>query len=138
MYEQYLEWFKKMDSRGKKLSAKKFGIKFGSYFPKFKEDGSVSKAKNGRVISIFAGNDTTNTNGHLYIFPSLSSTREIIFRKIGRVIDASYWEGSAIKWVMHPDSSVLPSDVQINANGDVVIPMAQEVSSGFYKHEYLC
>jgi hypothetical protein len=123
-----------MGMRGKKLSPKKFGIKFGSYFPKFYEDGNVQKAKNGRVISIFVGNDTTNSDGHLYTFPSLSETRELVFRKMARITDASYWEGSALKWEAHPNSAIWPKggtaaphvDMDINEAGDVVIPMRKK------------
>ena len=104
VYEQYLGWWKRMDARGKKLSPKQFGIKFGSYFPTFNENGTVRKSKNGRVISIFTENDTTNNESHLYSFPSLTKSREIVLWGLGRV-DADYWEGGAIVWEAHENSA---------------------------------
>jgi hypothetical protein len=106
MYEQYLDWWKKMDIRGKKLNRKKFGIKFGSYFPTYDANGALRKAANGRVISIFTDNDTTNTDGHIYNFPSLNETREIVVKKLGRT--TWDWEGGGTEWEAHPDSSHLP------------------------------
>jgi Family of unknown function (DUF5906) len=104
VYEQYLEWWKRMDARGKKLSSKQFGIKFGSYFPTLNENGTVKKSKNGRIISIFTDNDTTNNESHLYTFPSLAETRRIVLWGFGRV-EPDYWEGGAIVWEAHEDSA---------------------------------
>jgi Family of unknown function (DUF5906) len=98
MYEQYLDWWKRMGAKGKLLSSKKFGIKFGSCFPIYNENGTLRKNKMGRVISIFTGNDTTNTDGHLYSFPSLEKTRELVLRGMGR---ADSWEGAGISWEVH-------------------------------------
>jgi hypothetical protein len=69
MYEQYLEWSKKAEVRGNKLNSRKFGIKFGSYFPLFDANGKVQKNAKGRIISIFTYADTTNAKGHIYDFP---------------------------------------------------------------------
>ena len=97
MYEQYLDWSKRMEIKGRKLTPKKFGIKFGSYFPLYDEYGNVEKAGNGRVISIFTGVDNTNSSRkHYYEFPSLEDTRKIVCRKMGRI--GFDWEGAAGMW----------------------------------------
>jgi hypothetical protein len=93
----------------KKLSSKKFGIKFGGYFLAYDKNGNVQKAKNGRITSIFSGNNTTNTEGHIYKFPFLAKSREIVVKKIGRT---DYdWEGSGADWVAHQNSAHLGGNV---------------------------
>ena len=116
-----------MDARGKKLNPKQFGIKFGSYFPTFNENGTVRKAKNGRVISIFTDNDTTNNESHLYSFPSLAKSREIVLHGLGRV-DPDYWDGGATQWEAHENSAhsigAPPVDRKIDAIIDgKIIPL---------------
>jgi hypothetical protein len=129
LYRQYIDWYKQVNARGKILNSRKFGIKFGSYFPKYDPKGNIQKTKMGRIISIFTKNDTTNTDGHIYAFPLLKDTRELVFKRIGRV-DDSYWEGGSIDWVTHPDSAHLPKggatpdhvDMKIDDEGNVIIP----------------
>jgi Family of unknown function (DUF5906) len=128
IYEHYIEWHKKMDMRGRKLNNRKFGIKFGSYFPLFDNEGRVQKNKMGRTISIFTGKDTTNSQGHVYVFPTLKETRDIVLRKIGRP-NEEYWEGAGIQWEAYPDSAHLtkPAPVDMEKLDQVVreniIPM---------------
>jgi hypothetical protein len=134
MHEQYVDWAKKMDIRGKKLTPKKFGIKFGSYFPTFDEDGNVIKGKNGRTVSIFT-NDEATKYAHRYSFPSIAETRAITFNKMRRK-DLSYWEGSAAKWsaadnsatftrAKHPDAPEVDKDtVDKFIKGEIVLPMS--------------
>jgi hypothetical protein len=104
MHEQYVDWCKKMDIRGKKLTPKKFGIKFGSYFPTFDDDGNVKMAKNGRAISIFTYEEITKY-AHRYSFPSIAESRKIVFKKMRRK-DLSYWDGAATKWSAAENSAI--------------------------------
>jgi Family of unknown function (DUF5906) len=120
MYEQYLDWCKKMDIRGRRLTPKKFGIKFGGYFPLYDANGNVQKAKNDRVISIFTGVDNTNSNGqHYYQFSSLEETRKIVCKKLGRI--AFDWEGSGVNWEAQRNSAHLTLDAKMSTKDEGVI-----------------
>jgi hypothetical protein len=114
MREQYLEWHKKEGAKGKVLNSKRFGIKFGSYFPEYDSNGNIQKNKMGRIISIFTKNDTTNVAGHIYAFPSLKETREIVLKRIGK-LDIYYWGEGSGDWEPHPDSAHLKAHAKVTS-----------------------
>ena len=98
--DMFSDWCKKMVIKNE-LNSRQFGIKFGEFFPQFDQKGNERKSSNGRVISIFSGRDTTNNDGHVYVFPSLKRTREIIKKK--RKLRADYWDESVYtRWDVHP------------------------------------
>jgi hypothetical protein len=105
IYDQFTDWCRNMGIR-KRITSKQFGILLGSYFPLYDAQGEIQKAKNGRIISIFTGNDTTDGNSHVYVWPSLFKCKSIIGKKLNLRDD--YWDGSYGKWQDHPNSSTFP------------------------------
>jgi Family of unknown function (DUF5906) len=114
--DMYSAWCKENGIRQRKvMTTRQFGIKLGAYFPRLDDRGNVMRSDNGRVKSIFSGESTHTSDGKTYPFPSITETRHLIGKILGK--DESYWEDGSDKWAAHPSCGKgSPSSVAVSSD----------------------
>jgi hypothetical protein len=101
MYNSYLRYMKRVNTRAKLVSESKFGILLREFLPKIENNKPVMNEDGRRVVSVIVEKRLGRNGPHCRILPQLSVVRDLWdFRlrgKVERSEGSKYWEVEEFK-----------------------------------------